>query len=119
MEDGALAGDERAHLAPALEAVLERADDLHVGVAHPLPAPLLAHLEERVDRVARVRVREAAGGGSCAPPLSHVQGQLRATEPEDQPLAWGERQVVADERPRTRDIGPEQDVGARELGTRD
>ena len=58
MEHGPLAGHERADLAAAFERVLEGPDDLHVRVAHPLPAPLLTDLEQRVDRVARVR----AGG---------------------------------------------------------
>ena len=54
LEDRPLARDERALLA-ALELVLEGPDDLHVGVAHPLPAPLLADLEQGIDRVAWLR----------------------------------------------------------------
>src|SRR5574338_104129 len=45
---GALRGDQLA-LVATLELRLEGADDLHVGVAHPLAAAALSDLEERVD----------------------------------------------------------------------
>ena len=60
LQDGALAGDQRALPAAALELVLERAHDLHVGVAGALAALLLADLQEWVDGWIRFRASGAA-----------------------------------------------------------
>ena len=109
LEDGALGGDERAP--PSRSNCPRRADDADVGVAHPLPPPLLADLEQGVDRVARVR--PGGGGRRVMRSAPLAWGQLRShgvggSAPRLE-RASGRRR----ERPRTRDIGPEQDVGAR------
>jgi hypothetical protein len=62
LEHGPLGRDETALFVGALEVLLERPDDAHVGVARALPDATLTDLEMRIDAPALGRFRRTSHG---------------------------------------------------------